>query len=269
MPVKVVLITGNELRHRYVAATCAKKFDLAYVYLEQKANIHEKFELSQDEAALMAKHFQLRTESEQKYFGSYSNTKSYKHRFIETGESNSPAVVDEIKKLSPDYIILFGSSLIKESLLSHFENRVINIHLGLSPYYRGSGTNFWPLVHNKPECVGATIHLATSQVDAGNILQQVRPQVSNGDSIHDMGNMTIIAAMEVLPAVIGLYQQHGIEPVKQNLETGFVCKRKDLTPEAIRLMYRNFDNGIIASYLRDREKRNNNYPIVDQLNVEK
>jgi len=269
MPVKVVLITGNELRHRYIAAQCSKQCNLVHVYFEQKANVHEKFELSQPQSELMAKHFQLRNESEQKYFGTYNDVNSLNNSFIETGASNSPEVVDSIIKMSPDYIILFGSSLIKEPLLKAFENRVINIHLGLSPYYRGSGTNFWPLVHNKPECVGATIHLATSQVDAGGILQQVRPHVSNNDTIHDLGNKTIIAAMEILPSIIELYDQHEISPVKQDIETGFVCKRKDLTPDAIKLMYQHFDNGLISSYLQDQEKRNNDYPIVDQLNVEK
>lgn len=269
MPVKVVLITGNELRHRYVAAACSKQFNLAHVYFEQKANVHEKFELPVQDSALMARHFQLRNESEQKYFGSYNEVSSMNHSFIETGGSNSAEVIDSIIKIVPDYIILFGSSLIKEPLLKAFENRVVNIHLGLSPYYRGSGTNFWPLVHNKPECVGATIHLATLQVDAGGILQQVRPCVSKEDSIHDLGNKTIIAAMKVLPSVIELYDQNEISPVKQDLESGFVCKRKDLTPDAINLMYENFDKGMISSYLLEQEKRNNDYPIVDLLNVEK
>ena len=35
-------------------------------------------------------------------------------------------------------------------------NKILNLHLGISPYYKGSGTNYFPLVNNEPQYVGAT-----------------------------------------------------------------------------------------------------------------
>ena len=125
------------------------------------------------------------------------------------------------------------------------------------------------MVHNKPECVGATIHLATAVVDAGKILQQVRPPLAAQDSIHDMGNKTIIAAAKVLPAIVELYTNHEIELPEQHVENGFVCKRKDLNATAIQLMYDNFNKGMIEDYLKNETERNNHYPITDQLSVKK
>lgn len=269
MPVSVVLITGNELRHRFFAHQCSAGFNLKHVFFEQKANVHEQFNIDANDKEIVSAHFKLRTASEQSYFSSYENVDGLPHSFISNGESNSAFVFDMIKKINPAYIILFGSSLIRDPLLSAFQNRVVNIHLGLSPYYRGSGTNFWPLVHGKPECIGATIHLATSIVDAGAILQQLRPQVSSNDSVHDMGNKTIIAAAEILPLVVDLYENNEIQPVLQTTADGFVCKRKDLTAPDIELLYKNFDGGMIKEYLYDQEKRNEPFPIIDQLHVKK
>ena len=33
---------------------------------------------------------------------------------------------------------------------------MINVHLGLSPYYKGSATNFWPFVNNELQFLGVT-----------------------------------------------------------------------------------------------------------------
>ena len=265
MPVKLVIITGNEWRHRYFASEISGELEVLKVYFEQKANVHERFELGPGDKEILEAHFRLRDETEQRYFGGSQATSITPHQLIATGESNSEAIVAEIIKLAPDYLVLFGSSLIKEPLLTAFEGRVINVHLGLSPYYRGSGTNFWPLVHNKPECVGATIHLATQQVDAGAILQQVRPAFEKEDTVHDLGNKTIIAAAKILPAVIRAYSSGDIQAVAQAAGEGILCRRKDLEASAIKQLYKNFEEGMIAKYLTGERLRNEAYPIIEQV----
>ena len=113
------------------------------------------------------------------------------------------------KKKGAEYIILFGSSIIKPPLLEFFNKKIINIHLGLSPYYRGSGTNFWPLVNNEPECVGATIHLAVLKVDAGSILAQARPEsLSELDNSHDIGCKAIISGTKKMRECIYQKRNH-------------------------------------------------------------
>lgn len=259
---KFIIITGNELRHRYFALTVSKKLNVAHVYLEKKANVHEKFECTPEQKKIIDKHFALREKSEQQYFGSYNDISSLPHSFIDTGKSNDPAIREHIKQLNADAVLLFGSSLIKEPLLSLFDNKTINLHLGLSPYYRGSGTNFWPLFYNEPECVGATIHLATSQVDAGAILLQVRPAYNEIDTIHDLGNKTIQASAEVLPEVVMRFFSGQLQPQDQPEGVGKVCKRKDLTAESIVKVYDNFENGMMGDLLKNIEKRLAAFPIV-------
>ena len=75
----------------------------------------------------------------------------------------------------PDVVLVFGTGILREPLLSAFDGRIINIHLGLSPYYRGAGTNFWPLVNREPEYVGATIHYLDAGIDTGPIISHARP----------------------------------------------------------------------------------------------
>ena len=105
-------------------------------------------------------------------------------------------MIEEVIGRPADFVLLFGSGVIKKPILKAYQDRVINLHLGLSPFYRGSRTNFWPLVDGKPECVGETIHLAVLKVDAGKILHQVRPHgLSFDDTVHDVGKKTIRSAL--------------------------------------------------------------------------
>lgn len=259
---KFIIITGNELRHRFFALTVSKKLNVVHVYFEKKANVHEKFECTPEQKQIIDRHFALREKSEQQYFGAYNDVSSLPHSFIDTGKSNDPDITEHIKGLNSDAVLLFGSSLIKEPLLSLFDNKTINLHLGLSPYYRGSGTNFWPLFYNEPECVGATIHLATTQVDAGAILLQVRPPYNENDTIHDLGNKTIQASAEVLPDAVMRFFSGQLQPHTQPEGMGKVCKRKDLTAESIVKVYDNFENGMMAEFLNNIEKRLAAFPII-------
>ena len=261
---RLLIITGNELRHRYFAHTLAQQLPVVGVIYERKANKHKTYDYVSEDRRKIDAHFDSRGDSESTFFGT---TAQYDLPHIptlelETGASNTAETYEWIKAQQPDMLQLFGSSIIKDHLLEHFDQRVVNVHLGLSPYYRGSGTNYWPLVEGKPECVGATIHLAVLEVDAGGILHQVRPDLAPGDTPHDVGNKIIIKATEELPAVLKAYDNGELLPRQQQLSDGKVCYRKDLTGASVDTLYRNFSQGLIAQYIDSKSTRDAEYPLV-------
>ena len=99
-------------------------------------------------------------------------------------------------EMKPNVVVVFGTGILKGDILSRFEGQLLNIHLGLSPYYRGAGTNFWPLVNGEPEFVGATIHYLDAGIDTGPIIAHVRPDIARTDGPHELGNKAIRAAAE-------------------------------------------------------------------------
>ena len=76
-------------------------------------------------------------------------------------------------------------------ILKYFRNKILNVHLGLSPYYKGSGTNYFALVNNKPELVGATFMFLDNTIDGGKIIHQIRPKIYNNDTVHTIGTRLI------------------------------------------------------------------------------
>ena len=112
------------------------------------------------------------------------NTYDYSNSsYIPKGEINGDKVVKEIEKLNPDLIICYGASLINSSLLKSFKNRFINVHLGISPYYKGSGTNIFPIINNEFDMLGATFMHIDEGIDTGKVIHQFRSEIFIGDSI--------------------------------------------------------------------------------------
>jgi len=73
--------------------------------------------------------------------------------------------------LNSDFYVVYGSSYIKGELVDFLvKQKAINIHAGISPYYRGTDCNFWALYDNNPHLVGATVHLLSKGLDSGPIL---------------------------------------------------------------------------------------------------
>ena len=73
--------------------------------------------------------------------------------------------------LKSDVYIIFGSSYIKGELVDFLvDQKAINIHMGVSPYYRGTDCNFWAVFDNNPHLVGSTIHLLSKGLDNGPML---------------------------------------------------------------------------------------------------
>jgi hypothetical protein len=259
---KVIVLTSDNLRHNYISEMIAKSFNVIGLVIEEKSKLIGN-NLPLDNL-LLNKHFENRRNSELDFFG--YNTKKINDCDcinISNGIINSESIFNWLKFKNPDYLVLFGTSLIKSPIINYFENRIINIHLGLSPYYRGSGTNMWPLYYSEPECVGATIHLATKKVDAGGILFQLRPEIELNDNIHIIGNKVIKLVGLKIGSIINAYHNELILPVPQNDNIGKVFYNKDFNEKILQVIYSNFESGMIEAYLSNKNDRILNKPIIE------
>ena len=101
--------------------------------------------------------------------------------------------------LKSDLFIVFGSSYLKGWLVNFLiDRKAINIHMGISPYYRGSSCNFWALYDNKPSYVGATIHTLSKGLDNGDIIFHCLPKFTDGIDSFEFSMKSVAAAQEEL-----------------------------------------------------------------------
>jgi folate-dependent phosphoribosylglycinamide formyltransferase PurN len=250
---KAIVLTSTMLRHQYVANTIASRLEVAAVWQEQKSFEPLKYAASAGDEAIIARHFAARDDAEAARFAEHIEVNAPVRR-VPPGGCNDPGEIEAMRRLSPDVVLVFGTGLLKPMLIDTFPGAIINIHLGLSPYYRGAGTNFWPLVNGEPEYCGATIHFLDAGVDTGPMIAHVRPDICRDDGPHDIGNKTIVAAAEALATAAIAHARAPLRGVAQEGD-GRVYRRKDFSAAAVERLYANFAGGMIDTYLRDRVSR--------------
>jgi methionyl-tRNA formyltransferase len=85
---------------------------------------------------------------------------------------NDEACKQLLLQIQPDIVIVNGTRIISKKILHCTAAIFINMHAGITPWYRGSHGGYWALYNNDIENFGTTIHLVDAGVDTGGILKQ-------------------------------------------------------------------------------------------------
>ncbi len=243
---KLLLLTGNDIRHRYVANELGKVADEMLIVSECKS-IAYKPESPDD---FQAKHFLERRATEASFFEG-NDSFLYPTLPVVHREANSENIYQNLKKYNPDLVLVYGSSIIREPLLSlPPKGRFVNMHLGISPYYRGSGTNFWPFVNDELEYVGATLLHIDAGVDTGDILAHVIPDIKAGDSVHTVGCKVIRSGTEKLKEIVAAVKAgKTLNRVKQwKCENPKYYRKKDFTEDIYLKYHENMKAGMVEKF---------------------
>lgn len=86
---------------------------------------------------------------------------------------NDPSVIDVLKQTQPDLVVVLGTSILKESVLAA-SPCFVNLHVGITPMYRGAHGQFWAVLNRDFENIGTTLHFIDKGIDTGAILKQGR-----------------------------------------------------------------------------------------------
>ena len=184
-------------------------------------------------------------------------------KYIGKGDINSESIVNEIYNLKPDLIITYGCSIIKPKLINLFHNKILNVHLGLSPYYFGSGTNFHALVNNEIHFFGYTFMYMDKGIDTGEIIHQSRPDVFPFDNPHQIGNRLIKKMVNDFIILVENFKL--IKKINSsNKFIGKTYKNKDATIELTEKLYDNFENNMVYKYLKCKDELINRYKLIQQ-----
>jgi methionyl-tRNA formyltransferase len=148
--------------------------------------------------------------------------------------------------MKPDVAIIFGTGMIREPLKSVLPKDTINLHLGLSPRYRGAATLFWPFYFMEPNFAGTTFHYIENSPDAGDIIHQVVPKLERGDGIHDVACK---AVLQSTIEAVALFEGYRWERFKQKPEAGKNFLESDFQPKHLRVIYQVYNNDMVDAYL--------------------
>ena len=120
---------------------------------------------------------------------------------------DSANVQETLLKERIDFIVLAGFMwLVPESIISTFENRIVNIHPALLPKYGGKGM-YGAHVHNAVKeagesKTGITIHWVNKHYDEGDVIQQFSCELQPSDDVSQIAKKVQILEHKHYPEVI-------------------------------------------------------------------
>lgn len=125
-------------------------------------------------------------------------------REVRVQSINDPEVVHRLQERRPQAVIVNGTRIIREHVLSAVDCPYINIHCGITPAYRGVHGGYWALWSGDGGNFGATIHLVDRGVDTGPIARHVRTSFTRDDNFSTYPLVQLAAA---LPGLLEVLQE--------------------------------------------------------------
>jgi methionyl-tRNA formyltransferase len=184
---KIILLCGNKSNQHALAAKIAAQFNLAGIVKEERkekkaiqpgdilSKILNRFLFYK----IASSWFNLLSYYEENY------TEPKQSLTLVTADINSQEVLDFIKQLQPDLIMVSGTSLIRTGILELKPAKgIINLHTGLSPYVKGGPncTN-WCIANNTLHLIGNTIMWIDKGIDSGNIITSATVPLDGTESL--------------------------------------------------------------------------------------
>ena len=241
---KVSIFSSNQPRHLNLAREFSTVSDQVFLVSEVNTVFPGQIEDFFKKSEVMQTYFQNVIDSEKNIFGDIkflpNNVRTLS---VKSGDLNKLNKIQINEALDSDIYVVFGSSYIRGWLIDFLiEHKAINIHMGLSPYYRGSSCNFWALYDNNPSYVGATIHLLSKGLDTGDMLFHCLPKLRFKDNPFDFTMRSVLVAQKSLVSAVNDKSIFSFSPVKQNKNNEVrYTKNKDFTDEiAEEFLNRNF-----------------------------
>lgn len=167
---------------------------------------------------------------------------------------NSPEYRSWIRNLEPDVIAVCGASILKTELLSIPTHGVLNLHGGLSQFYRGLFTTDWAIHNGGPEYVGATVHFVSEGVDDGDVVYQGRPDIAADDNPNSLYEKVVRLGVKMMIRAITDIEQSRCQRTRLNSK-GRLYLHDMFDVGAKRATWRQVRKGVIPDYLSNKNAR--------------
>ena len=253
---KITLLTSNKNRHNYLINLLSTICDELFVIQECDTIFPGVIPGHYQASPILKKYFENVNNVQSKLFGkSYVNNlkKNIKILPMLTGDLNKCPIDLLSDFLKSDIYVAFGSSYIKGELIDFLvKQRAINIHAGVSPYYRGRDCNFWALYDDNPHLVGTTIHLLSKGLDSGPMLYHAMSNIKTNPFEYTMS--TIKSAFHSIAERIKDNSIFKINPVIQDkIKEIRYSKKNEFNEEIVKeyfkkeinLNNKKFDNSLL------------------------
>ncbi len=250
---KTVFITGTNRRHIAFLEALTPVFPPALIVMEgKKPRPPAVTDVLKDFSRIFR-------EEEQRCFGEKSE-QSHDAHICNPGMLNSPEIIQMVRDVSPEMILVFGSGLLSSEMLSLASKYCLNIHTAITQCFRGVDSPLWAIHDREPEGIGATIHLVAPNIDAGDIVLQGRPNLDPDDTIHGMFFKSVKLGFKLMKESVEGLTSGQLSPLPIP-KRGKLYQVKDFSEEVV-IRANERKQEVIKCYLRNKTERDSLSPII-------
>ncbi len=275
---RVIVITGTGPEHHYVANKLAAGIPLAGIVVDhgkpvsKSEKIRRYFKrytplqlLSRVWLAVLRKawggHAQFQ-ESMISVFGR-ENCSDFKRPDLlhHVHGINTPEGVSAVAALEPDVILVYGTGIVGGKVLSLARTIALNMHTGISPYYRGCDCAFWPLYNEELNMVGATVHECVKEVDGGKIFGTTGVRLHADDNLVNVFARAVDAGADLYVSKAQELLEHGLQGTPQDFSIGKEYKAIMRDARAERKVRKAIRGGMIRRYVESHKEQAESTPV--------
>ncbi|MCM1410162.1 MAG: formyl transferase [Lachnospiraceae bacterium] len=153
-------------------------------------------------------------------------------RIINVKDINSSYVINLLRKKPCNLYVVMGTSILKTEFLKMCNADIINIHGGYLPDYRGNNCIYFAYLNNDFQKIANTIHFIDKGIDTGDIIEIVRPLISDKDNPETLYCKAKKKAINRLVEIVNSYERgEHIPRHRQDTDIGKQYKTEERNPK--------------------------------------
>jgi methionyl-tRNA formyltransferase len=277
-PERILVITGDGLEHHYVTNKLAAKIPLAGIIVDhgkvlgRVEKVRKYFRrytllqlLSRARLAFLRRVWGGRKPHRQALLSVLGpeNCAAFQRPELlhHVHGINTPEGISAVASFQPDVILVYGTGIVGGKVLSQARKLALNMHTGISPYYRGCDCAFWPLYNEELNMVGATVHECVKEVDGGRIFGIARARLHADDNLFSVFARAVVAGADLYVRKVQELIEHELAGTPQDFSMGKEYKAIMRDARAEKKVRTSIRAGMIRRYVESHQEQSEPNPV--------
>ncbi len=164
--------------------------------------------------------------------------------------------VEKIKAMQPDVLLVYGTSILPQEIIDIPKVACLNLHWGLSPYYKGTHCTDWAILNDELEKIGVTVHLLDAGIDSGPIVSQARPSLERDDCPFSIDmKLSLLGTDLMIKSIQSLISGNTLVVKEQDASVGKTYYGKDWNALDKRLLSEKLTRGMLGDLLDAHQQK--------------
>eukprot|EP01064_Diplonema_japonicum_P012127 TRINITY_DN1959_c0_g2_i1.p1 TRINITY_DN1959_c0_g2~~TRINITY_DN1959_c0_g2_i1.p1 ORF type:complete len:270 (+),score=62.08 TRINITY_DN1959_c0_g2_i1:64-810(+) len=175
-----------------------------------------------------------------------AQTKEHGIERVDVPQHNKEECIVHMKRTNPDLLVLGGTRIIRDPVLSMPKDGCLNAHPGLLPDCRGSASPAWSVYHDIP--VGSTCHFCTSGIDEGDIVGKREIPVKRNHTYEDLCYFTMVLSGTLMTEAVTKYYGGVLEDARTKQGSSDHPTFKNAPDEVLEVVHQKLKDGKYKHY---------------------